>query len=46
MVSPFLFILYINELKQTFIANECEGIFINEYYNSVHTIMYADDIAV
>ena len=46
MVSPFLFILYINELIQTFIDNECDGIFIDEYYHSVHTIMYADDIAV
>ena len=44
MISPLLFILYIDELINMFAASGTPGIFVNDYVSSLHMIMYADDI--
>ena len=46
MISPFLFILYINELVKFCNITGCNGLFINEMYSNVHILMFADDIAI
>ena len=46
MISPFLFILYINELVNSCNIAGCNGLFVNEMYPNVHMLMYADDIAI
>ena len=46
MISPFLFILYINELVNSCNIAGCNGLFANEMYPNVHMLMYADDIAI
>ena len=45
MLSPFLFILYLNEFVH--MCNDaCPGLFINESMPSVHMPLYADDVAM
>jgi hypothetical protein len=44
MISPFLFILYINELVQMCKDGGCTGLYMNEMYPSVQLLMFADDI--
>ena len=44
MISPLLFILYIDELINMLAACGTPGIFVNESVSSLHMIMYADDI--
>jgi len=46
LISPFLFILYINELVKFCNIAGCNGLFINEIYHNVHMLMFADDIAI
>ena len=46
MVSPFLFILYIDELISMCNLQQCQGLFLNEIHSNVHMLMYADDIAI
>ena len=44
MISPLLFILYIDELINMLAACGTPGIFVNDSVSSLHMIMYADDI--
>jgi hypothetical protein len=46
MLSPFLFILYLNELINLTEENNCQGIFVNEYHPNVTMLLYADDIVI
>ena len=46
MLSPFLFIFYLNELIKMSNANECEGIYINEYHRNITMLLYADDLII
>jgi hypothetical protein len=43
MLSPFLFIIYLNKYIQT--CNEsCKGIYINEDFQNLNILLYADDM--
>jgi hypothetical protein len=46
MISPFLFILYINKLVKFCNIAGCDGLFINEVHPIVHMLMFAEDIAI
>ena len=46
MISPRLFILYIDELINMLAAFGTPGIFVNDSVSSLHMIMYADDICI
>jgi hypothetical protein len=46
MISPLLFILYINILAAMCSQSGNHGIYMNETYPSVHLLMYADDLAM
>jgi hypothetical protein len=46
MISPLLFILYINQLVYMCQQAGNPGLYLNEHFPSVHVIMYADDIAM
>ena len=45
MLSPFLFILYLNELVNM-CKDNCPGIFVDDAMSNVHMLLYADDIAM
>ena len=45
MISPFMFILFINELITLFNNSNCQGIYIDEQVPNVISLMFADDIA-
>ena len=45
MLSPFLFILYLNELVNM-CKDNCPGIFVDDSLSNVHMLLYADDIAM
>jgi len=45
MLSPFLFILYLNELVH--MCNKtCPGLFLNESTRNVHVLLYDNDVAM
>ena len=46
MISPYLFILYINELVNIFINTICTGLYLDEDNPSLHMLMFADDIVL
>ena len=46
MLSPFLFIFYINELVQHVGENNCQGIYLNEHNPNVNLLLYADDLVI
>ena len=46
MISPFLFILYIDELVDMLRNSGCPGVFINEEVPSLHILMFADDVTL
>jgi hypothetical protein len=46
MMSPFLFIFYLNELIQHVDDNNCHGIFLNEHNPNVNLLLYADDLVI
>ena len=46
MLSPFLFIFYLNELISMSEQNTCKGIFLNETFSNVPMLMYADDLVI
>ena len=46
MLSPFLFILYLNELIDMLKANGCQGIYLDERTQNVMILLYADDMAM
>ena len=45
MISPVLFIMYVNELAQM-LRDMCPGLYVSEQYPSVHILMYADDLTL
>jgi hypothetical protein len=46
MLSPFLFIFYLNELIKQADTNQCKGIFVNESHQNVSMLLYADDLVL
>ena len=46
MISPLLFILYINQLVYICQRSGNPGLYLNEDFSSVHVLMYADDLAM
>ena len=46
MISPFLFIFYLNEFIKQTILNECKGVYIDESHANVTMLLYADDIVL
>ena len=46
MLSPFMFIFYLNELTSITDANNCRGIFVNNNYANVPMLLYADDLVL
>ena len=45
MLTPFLFILYLNELVH--VCNDARrGLFINESMSIVHLLLHADDVGM
>ena len=45
MLSPFLFIFYLNELIEMCKENLCQGIYISEDAPNICMLLYADDLA-
>ena len=45
MISPALFIMYVNELAQM-LRDMCPGLYVSEQYPSVHILVYADDLTL
>ena len=46
MISPLLFILYVNILIPMCNTSGCSGIYLDELFPSVHALLYADDIGI
>jgi len=46
MLSPFLFIFYLNELIKQTNVNECKGVFVSECHPNVSMLLYADDLVL
>jgi hypothetical protein len=46
MISPFLFIYYLNELIKQAELNDCKGVFVNETHRNVSMLLYADDLVL
>ncbi len=46
MLSPFLFIFYLNELIQHVDDKNCQGIYLNESHPNVTLLLYADDLVI
>ena len=44
MLSPFLFIFYLNEFVKERKNEQCPGIYVNEQHRDVNTLLYADDL--
>ena len=44
MLSPFLFIFYLNEFIKVCKEESCPGIYVNEQYADVNMLLYADDL--
>ena len=45
VISPFLFVLYLEELVDMCKSAGCDGIFISENIDNVGLLLYADDLA-
>ena len=46
MLSPFMFIFYLNELAKLADLNSCKGIFIKENHSNIPMLLYADDLVI
>ena len=46
MISPFLFIFYLNELLHLAEEQNCQGIYVNEHHPNITMLLYADDIVI
>ena len=46
MISPFLFIFYLNELIHLMEDNDCQGVYVNEYHANINMLLYADDLVI
>ena len=45
MLSPLLFVLYLNSYIELCNESGCQGVFIDEYFTNLMMLLYADDIA-
>ena len=45
MLSPLLFILYLNKYIEMRYENESKGLYIDEYFSNLFMVLYANDIA-
>ena len=46
MISPFLFIFYLNELVHLMEDNDFQGVYVNEYHVNINMLLYADDLVI
>ena len=46
MISPFLFVFYLNEYIKQVNANQCPGVYINESYPNINMLLFADDLVL
>ena len=46
MLSPFLFIFYLNELIHLTEEHNCQGVYVNKFHPNVAMLMYADDLVI
>jgi hypothetical protein len=46
MLSPFLFIFYLNQLIKMSISNNCPGIHVNDDFPNLTMLLYADDLVL
>jgi hypothetical protein len=46
MISPFLFVFYLNELIHLAEEEHCQGIYVSEEHPNVNMLLYADDIVI
>lgn len=46
LLSPFLFIFYLNELVNMSKEYSCKGIYVDENYKDVNMLLYADDLVL
>ncbi len=46
MMSPFLFIFYLNELVRHVDDHNCQGIYLDEQNPNVNLLLYADDLVI
>ena len=46
MISPLLFILYIDELVKQAYKKNCKGIYIDEHHTNISMLLYADDLVI
>ena len=46
MISPFLFIFYLNEFIKDCKDDECKGVYVDEMYRDVNMLLYADDLVL
>ena len=46
MISPILFVFYLNEFIKQVNTNQCPGIYVNELYPNINMLLYADDLVL
>ena len=46
IISPLMFILYLNELSKQLVRNECKGIYIDENHQNTNLLLFADDLVL
>ena len=46
IISPFLFICYLNEFIKQVNKSDCKGIFVNDQNQCVNMLLYADDMVL
>ena len=46
ILSPFLFILYLNELIDLIKEHNCQGIYLDEFNPNITMLLYADDVVI
>ena len=45
MLSPLLFVIYLNTYIELCQDHNCQGVFIDEFFSNLFMLLYADDIA-
>jgi hypothetical protein len=45
-MSPIIFVLYLNELIKQVNDSNCQGVYVNEMYENVTMLLYADDLVL
>ena len=46
IISPLMFILYLNELSKQLVRNDCKGIYIDENHQNTNLLLFADDLVL